>query len=96
MFEAKLLVKGNTTAYFDLLGMWLALNEEKNIPRNEIHSSYTHIAFSIEEKEYSEIYNKLKELDVNILQVEKEIRVIRNLFILPIQMGISLSSIQEL
>ncbi|WP_277678644.1 FosM family fosfomycin resistance protein [Gracilibacillus dipsosauri] len=67
VFEAKLLVKGNTTAYFDLLGMWLALNEEKNIPRNEIHSSYTHIAFSIEEKEYSEIYNKLKELDVTIL-----------------------------
>lgn len=34
VFNAKLLVKGRSSAYFDLNGMWLALNEEKNIPRN--------------------------------------------------------------
>ncbi|WP_457824436.1 VOC family protein, partial [Staphylococcus aureus] len=28
VFGAKLLVKGRTTAYFDLNGIWLALNEE--------------------------------------------------------------------
>ena len=67
IFEAKLLVKGSSTAYFDLNGMWLALNEEKEIPRNEISQSYTHIAFSIEEAEFDKMYEKLKEFSVNIL-----------------------------
>lgn len=65
--EAKLLVKGRSTAYFDLNGMWLALNEEQNIPRNEINQSYTHIAFSVEEAEIDDIYSKLEKLGVNIL-----------------------------
>ncbi|WP_431309034.1 FosM family fosfomycin resistance protein [Halalkalibacter lacteus] len=67
VFDAKLLVKGGSTAYFDLNGMWLALNEEKDIPRNEIRHSYTHIAFSIEEADFLKMYEKLKELNVNIL-----------------------------
>ncbi|WP_404447866.1 FosM family fosfomycin resistance protein [Sutcliffiella horikoshii] len=67
VFDAKLLVKGQNTAYFDLNGMWLALNVEKDIPRNEIHQSYSHIAFSIEEKEFDEVHEKLKKLNVNIL-----------------------------
>ncbi|KMY54227.1 fosfomycin resistance protein FosB [Bacillus sp. FJAT-27231] len=67
VFEAKLLVKGKGTAYFDLNGIWLALNVEKNIPREEIRQSYTHIAFSIEEEDYDRIYEKLENLQVNIL-----------------------------
>lgn len=67
VFDAKLLVKGRNTAYFDLNGMWLALNVEKDIPRNEICQSYTHIAFSIEGTEFDSIYSKLKDLGVNIL-----------------------------
>lgn len=67
VFEAKLLVRGRSTAYFDLNGMWLALNEEQNIPRNEISESYTHIAFSVEEAEIDDIYSKLEKLGVNIL-----------------------------
>ncbi|WP_264740634.1 FosM family fosfomycin resistance protein [Cytobacillus firmus] len=67
VFGAKLLVKGRRTAYFDLNGIWLALNEEKDIPRTEIYQSYTHIAFSIEEGEFDNMYCKLKELKVNIL-----------------------------
>ncbi len=67
VFEANLLVKGRSCAYFDLNGMWLALNEEKEIPRNEINHSYTHIAFSIEEAEFDKMYEKLKEFNVNIL-----------------------------
>lgn len=67
VFDAKLLVKGKSTAYFDLNGIWLALNEEKDIPRNEISQSYTHIAFSIEEAEFDIMYSKLVELNVHIL-----------------------------
>ncbi|WP_391122219.1 FosM family fosfomycin resistance protein [Psychrobacillus sp. L3] len=67
VFEAKLLVKGRSTAYFDLNGMWLALNEEKDIPRNEINDSYTHIAFSIEEADFDNTYKKLQDLNINIL-----------------------------
>lgn len=67
VFDAQLLVKGRSTAYFDLVGIWLALNEEKDIPRNEIKQSYTHIAFSIDEDDYESIHKKLKALNVNIL-----------------------------
>lgn len=67
VFNAKLLVKGKNTAYFDLDGLWLALNLEADIPRNEIHESYTHMAFSIEENEFDEMYAKLERLNVNIL-----------------------------
>lgn len=67
VFDAKLLVKGRSTAYFDLHGMWLALNEEKDIPRNEINQSYTHIAFTIDEAEIVDMYEKLRRYNVNIL-----------------------------
>lgn len=67
VFGARLLVRGRSTAYFDLNGIWLALNEEKNIPRNEINQSYTHIAFSVDETDIDEIYQKLVNLNVNIL-----------------------------
>jgi len=67
VFNANLLVKGRNTAYFDLAGMWLALNLEKDIPRNEISQSYTHIAFTIEEEKFDEMYERLRKLKVNIL-----------------------------
>ncbi|MGQ5112986.1 FosM family fosfomycin resistance protein [Bacillus halotolerans] len=67
VFDAKLLVKGRSTAYFDLNGIWLALNEERDIPRNDINASYTHIAFTIEESKFEQMSAKLKNLHVTIL-----------------------------
>ncbi|GGD57774.1 metallothiol transferase FosB [Paenibacillus nasutitermitis] len=67
VFGAKLLVKGRSLAYFDLGGIWLALNVEQDIPRNEIWLSYTHMAFSVEEEDFDEAVKKLAELEVNIL-----------------------------
>ncbi|MFS0663360.1 FosM family fosfomycin resistance protein [Bacillus mojavensis] len=67
VFDAKLLAKGRSTAYFDLNGIWLALNEERDIPRNDIKASYTHIAFTIEESKFEEMSAKLKDLQVTIL-----------------------------
>lgn len=67
VFDAKLLVKGRSTAYFDVGGMWVALNVEEDISRNEIHQSYTHIAFTIKDSDFDEMYEKLSNLNVNIL-----------------------------
>lgn len=67
VFGAELLVSGNNTAYFDLNGVWLALNQEKDIPRNEIKESYTHVAFSIAKEDFEAIHNRLERLHVNIL-----------------------------
>ncbi len=67
VFDAKLLVEGRTTAYFDLNGLWIALNEEKHIPRNEKNQSYTHIAFSIDEEDFDAVVEKLRKLKVTIL-----------------------------
>lgn len=67
VFDAKLLVKGRRTAYFDLIGLWVALNVENDIPRNEISQSYTHIAFTVEEKDFNLLKERLNKLGVNIL-----------------------------
>lgn len=67
IFGGKLLVKGRNTAYIDVNGMWFALNVEKNILRNEIKESYTHIAFSIQESAMEEMLEKLELLGVSIL-----------------------------
>ncbi|WP_053027103.1 FosB1/FosB3 family fosfomycin resistance bacillithiol transferase [Staphylococcus haemolyticus] len=65
---ADILVKSETSAYFNFGGIWLALNEEKNIPRSEIKYSYTHIAFTISDNDFEDWYIWLKENEVNILE----------------------------
>lgn len=67
VFEARLLVKGRALAYFDLNGLWLALNVEKNIPRKQIHHSYSHIAFSVAEEDFDQLVERLHQLQVHIL-----------------------------
>lgn len=64
----ELLVSGKTTAYFNIGGLWVALNEEKDIPRNEVQYSYTHVTFTIDESEFNDWYQWFKENDVNILE----------------------------
>ncbi len=68
ILQAKLLVKGRRTAYFDLNGFWLALNLEEKIPREEIKASYTHIAFTVEAAELSDWQQKLTANGVTIIE----------------------------
>ncbi|WP_050615800.1 metallothiol transferase FosB [Bacillus testis] len=59
VFGAKLIVHGPRMAYFDLDGLWLALNEE-NLPDRTFSNTYTHIAFTICEDQLDEFTEKLK------------------------------------
>jgi metallothiol transferase len=67
VLQARLLVKGRTLAYFDLNGLWIALNTEEDIPRNEIQHSYTHIAFTVTDNEFEILKDILIKSNVNIL-----------------------------
>ncbi|AZJ24208.1 fosfomycin resistance protein FosB (plasmid) [Bacillus wiedmannii bv. thuringiensis] len=67
ILQAKLLVQGRKLAYFDLNGLWIALNVEESIPRNEIQHSYTHIAFTVTNNEFDSLKEILIQNHVNIL-----------------------------
>lgn len=75
VFGATLLVRGRKLAYFDLNGLWIALNEETDadlgVPREEIRAalshSYTHLAFTVKPEEFDATLARLRDLQVNIL-----------------------------
>ncbi|MDO7907460.1 metallothiol transferase FosB [Paenibacillus sp. JX-17] len=66
VFDAKLLVRGRKLAYFDLGGLWVALNEE-NVDRSLQPQTYTHIAFSVEEGELDGCLARLHGAGAHIL-----------------------------
>lgn len=66
VLEARILVRGRKLAYFDLNGMWIALNQE-DVERNATERTYTHIAFTIEESDYELLISRLSALNVTLL-----------------------------
>ncbi|WP_410769068.1 metallothiol transferase FosB [Fontibacillus sp. BL9] len=65
-FDAKLLVTGRSLAYFDLNGLWLALNQEE-ADRSRYTRTYTHIAFTIEEGDWNNWMDKLEQAGAEVL-----------------------------
>ncbi|MFC6331957.1 metallothiol transferase FosB [Paenibacillus septentrionalis] len=66
VFGAKILVKGRKLAYFDLNGLWIALNQE-DVFRDLDNRTYTHIAFTVEKEDFEVIKTKLRNLNVKVL-----------------------------
>ncbi len=64
--KAPVYLRGKT-AYFDIAGLWLALNEEADIPRGDIRHSYTHFAFAVAEEDLTELEQRLQEAQADIL-----------------------------
>ena len=63
VFGLKPVYEWKQGVYYDLCGYWLALNEERDIPRNDIKYSYTHMAFSVPEEDFNlilECFEKYK------------------------------------
>ncbi|MDO3410445.1 metallothiol transferase FosB [Saccharibacillus sp. CPCC 101409] len=67
IFETEPVYLRGRTAYFETAGLWIALNEERDIPRAEIRGSYTHFAFSAAEKHLPELERRLRAADAEIL-----------------------------
>jgi len=67
VFGARLLVRGRKLAYFDLAGLWLALNVEEEVDRSGARSTYTHIAFTVREDDFDGLAARLRELGVETL-----------------------------
>ncbi|MDN4070488.1 metallothiol transferase FosB [Paenibacillus vini] len=67
VFDAKLLVKGRSLAYFDLNGLWIALNQEDVKRDRDVHT-YTHIAFTVEEADLDRWKDKLEQAGAVVLE----------------------------
>lgn len=66
VFEATLCVKGIKLAYFDMGGIWIALNQEE-VERDQANRTYTHIAFTIAEEDFDAFMERLHHLQVEVL-----------------------------
>lgn len=67
VFDAELLFREGRTAYFDLAGLWLALNVQEDIPRSEVRQSYTHTAFRIDAADIETMAERLERLGVPLV-----------------------------
>lgn len=52
----KLLLIGKKIVYFEFVGLWIVLNEEKDILCNEIYFLYIYIVFIIDDSEFKYWY----------------------------------------
>jgi len=81
VFGARLLVRGRKLAYFDLAGLWLALNVEEEADRSGAGSTYTHIAFTVLPADFDGFAARLRALGVETLPGrERDVRDKRSVY----------------
>ncbi|WP_436860217.1 VOC family protein [Staphylococcus caeli] len=69
ILKAEILVEGSKqNSVFHIRWSVVRFKRRKNIPRNEIQYSYIHMAFTIDESEFDDWYQWLKDNDVYILE----------------------------
>ncbi|MFB5762118.1 metallothiol transferase FosB [Paenibacillus medicaginis] len=82
VFDGKLLVKGRKLAYFDIGGLWVALNQE-DIQLEPGPRSYTHTAFTVDEQDFDDLLQRLTTLEVEILEGrERDLRDKKSIYFL--------------
>lgn len=83
ILKGELLLSGRTAAYFNIGGLWIALNEEPDIPRKDTKYSYTHTAFLVGEADVGEWCNWLEHNNVTILNGrDRNVRDKRSIYFL--------------
>ncbi len=60
VLQGKLLARGENLAYFDIAGLWIALNKESKSGNRERQHSYTHVAFSMSEGDQKDFVKHLQ------------------------------------
>ena len=66
VFGAELLFLDERTAYLAVGSLWMTLNVQTDIPRQEIRFSYTHLAFTIESTDLIPMEQRLRRLGVEL------------------------------
>ena len=64
LFQKSPCALGERLSYFDLNGLWLALNLEKDIDRTHQSEIYTHVAFSVKEDTLEELKKHLESTNI--------------------------------
>lgn len=64
VFGKEPLLQTEQMAYFDVGGLWLALNLQVGIPRSETVHSYTHVAFTLDTGDFEKMARHLESLGV--------------------------------
>ncbi len=64
IFGDRIVARNEKLAYFDVNGLWIALNVENAIPSEDRDRTYTHVAFSMTKEDQVKLKKKLDSLNI--------------------------------
>lgn len=65
LFGNRLVAESEQLAYFDLQGVWFALNLESKEKTGDHYRSYSHVAFSMSEEDQAKLKDKLDKYKIS-------------------------------